>query len=49
MGMLLGNADMLIQMATTAPSGGRGGAQGGQGMGMGGGLQTLDLPSMIMN
>jgi hypothetical protein len=46
--MLLGNADMLIQMAT-APSGGRGGAQGGQGMGMGGGLQTLDLPSMIMN
>jgi len=48
--MLLGNADMLIQMATV-PSGGRGaggGAPGGGGMGMGG-LQTLDLPSMIMN
>jgi hypothetical protein len=49
--MLLGNADMLIQMATV-PSSGRGaaagGAQGGMGMGMGG-LQTLDLPSMIMN
>jgi hypothetical protein len=47
--MLLGNADMLIQMATV-PSGrgaGGGGAPGG-GMGMGG-LQTLDLPSMIMN
>ena len=39
--MLLGNADMLIQMATV-PSGrgaGGGGAQGGGGMGMGG-LQT---------
>ena len=51
--MLLGNADMLIQMATV-PSGGRGaggGAGAGQGMGgMGmGGLQGLDLPSMIMN
>ena len=50
--MLLGNADMLIQMATV-PSGGRGGgagaaAMGGGGMGMGG-LQGLDLPSMIMN
>jgi hypothetical protein len=47
--MLLGNADMLIQMATV-PSGrgaGGGGAPGG-GMGMGG-LQTLDQPSMIMN
>jgi hypothetical protein len=47
--MLLGNADMLIQMATV-PSGrgaGAGGAGAG-GMGMGG-LQTLDLPSMIMN
>ncbi len=52
--MLLGNADMLIQMATV-PSGrgaasGAGGAPGmGGGMGMGGGLQGLDLPSMIMN
>jgi hypothetical protein len=50
--MLLGNADMLIQMATV-PSGGGGrgaggGPGGGGGMGMGG-LQTLDLPSMIMN
>jgi hypothetical protein len=48
--MLLGNADILIQMATI-PSGGRGaggGAAGGGGMGMGG-LQSLDLPSMIMN
>ncbi len=48
--MLLGNADMLIQMATM-PSGrgaGGGGVPGGGGMGMGG-LQTLDLPSMIMN
>ena len=48
--MLLGNADMLIQMATV-PSGGRGaggGIPGGGGMGMGG-LQSLDLPSMIMN
>jgi transcription antitermination factor NusG len=52
--MLLGNADMLIQMATV-PSG-RGAASGaggapnmGGGMGMGGGLQGLDLPSMIMN
>jgi hypothetical protein len=48
--MLLGNADMLIQMATV-PSGGRGGgagAPGGGGMGIGG-LQSLDLPSMIMN
>jgi hypothetical protein len=47
--MLLGNADMLIQMATVAPSAGRGaGAPGGGGMGLGG-LQSLDLPSMIMN
>jgi len=48
--MLLGNAGMLIQMAT-APSGrgAGGGAQGAGMMGMGGGLQTLDLPSMIMN
>lgn len=44
--MLLGNADMLIQMATV-PSG-RGTPAAGQGMGMGG-LQSLDLPSMIMN
>jgi len=46
--MLLGNADMLIQMAT-ASSAGRGGApgpQGAGGMGMGG-LQGLDIPSMI--
>lgn len=52
--MLLGNADMLIQMATV-PSGGQGRGAGagagigGGGMGMGGGLQGLDLPSMIMN
>jgi hypothetical protein len=48
--MLLGNAGMLIQMATV-PSGrgAGGGAQGAGMMGMGGGLQTLDLPSMIMN
>jgi len=50
--MLLGNADMLIQMATRpaagAAGGGRGGAGGAGGMGMGG-LQGLDLPSMIMN
>jgi len=47
--MLLGNADMLIQMATV-PIGGRGAGApaGGGGMGMGG-LQSLDLPSMIMN
>jgi hypothetical protein len=48
--MLLGNADMLIQMATV-PSGrgaGGGAAPGAGGMGMGG-LQSLDLPSMIMN
>jgi hypothetical protein len=48
--MLLGNADMLIQMATV-PSGrgaGAGAAPGAGGMGMGG-LQSLDLPSMIMN
>jgi hypothetical protein len=50
--MLLGNADMLIQMATV-PSGrgagsGAGASQGAGGMGMGG-LQSLDLPSMIMN
>ncbi len=44
--MLLDNAGMLIQMAT-APSG-RGNAAAAGGMGMGG-LQTLDLPSMIMN
>ena len=47
--MLLGNADMLIQMATVPSGRGAGaGAPGGGGMGMGG-LQTLDLPSMIMN
>jgi ribosomal protein L14 len=46
--MLLGNADMLIQMATV-PSGRGAGAGPQGGMGMGGGLQTLDLPSMIMN
>ena len=47
--MLLGNADMLIQMATVPSGRGQGGgAPGGGGMGMGG-LQTLDLPSMIMN
>jgi hypothetical protein len=48
--MLLGNADMVIQMAT-APSGrgAGGGGQGPGGMGMGGGLQSLDLGSMIMN
>jgi hypothetical protein len=48
--VLLGNADMLIQMATVPAAGGRGAAGGGQGGGMGmGGLQSLDLPSMIMN
>jgi hypothetical protein len=47
--MLLGNADMLIQMATAQSGRGAGsGAGAGQGMGVGG-LQTLDLPSMIMN
>jgi hypothetical protein len=46
--MLLGNADMLIQMATV-PSGRGAPAQNAGGMGAGGGLQTLDLPSMIMN
>jgi hypothetical protein len=46
--MLLGNADMLIQMATVPSGRGAGAAQGAGGMGMGG-LQTLDLPSMIMN
>ncbi len=47
--MLLGNADMLIQMATVPSGRGAGaGVPGGGGMGMGG-LQTLDLPSMIMN
>ena len=51
--MLVGNADMVIQMAT-APSGRSGGggtgaaAMGAGGMGIGG-LQGLDLPSMIMN
>jgi hypothetical protein len=45
--MLLGNADMLIQMATV-PSGRGPGAGAAGGMGMGG-LQSLDLPSMIMN
>ena len=44
--VLVGNADMLIQMATV-PSG-RGAGAGGMGM-MGGGLQSLDLGSMIMN
>jgi hypothetical protein len=48
--MLLGNADMVIQMATVPSGRGAGGGQGmGGGMGMGGGLQGLDLPSMIMN
>jgi ribosomal protein L14 len=47
--MLLGNADMLIQMATIPSGRGAGaGAPAGGGMGMGG-LQSLDLPSMIMN
>lgn len=50
--MLLGNADMVIQMAT-APSGRGGGGAGAAAMGAGGmgigGLQGLDLPSMIMN
>jgi co-chaperonin GroES (HSP10) len=46
--MLLGNADMLIQMATVPSGRGPGGGAPGGGMGMGG-LQTLDLPSMIMN
>ena len=46
--MLLGNAGALIQMATVPSGRGAGGAPGGGGM-MGGGLQTLDLPSMIMN
>jgi hypothetical protein len=47
--MLLGNADMLIQMATGAGGRGAGASTpGAGGMGMGG-LQTLDLPSMIMN
>jgi hypothetical protein len=47
--MLLGNADMLIQMATVPSGRGAGaGAPAGGGMGMGG-LQSLDLPSMIMN
>jgi len=48
--MLLGNADMLIQMATVPSGRGAGGGAPGAGMMvMGGGLQTLDLPSMIMN
>jgi hypothetical protein len=52
--MLLGNADMLIQMATIPSGGGRGagggaGGPGMGGMGMGVGLQGLDLPSMIVN
>jgi hypothetical protein len=47
--MLLGNADMLIQMATTPAGRGSGASASAGGMGMGGGLQTLDLPSMIMN
>jgi hypothetical protein len=51
--MLLGNADMVIRMAAVPAAGGRGaggGAGGAGGMGMGmGGLQGLDLPSMIMN
>jgi hypothetical protein len=49
--MLLGNADMLIRMATVPSGRGAGAgapAGGGGGMGMGG-LQSLDLPSMIMN
>jgi hypothetical protein len=47
--MLLGNADMLIRMATVPSGRGAGAAPGGGMMGMGGGLQTLDLPSMIVN
>jgi hypothetical protein len=48
--MLLGNAGMLIQMATVPSGRGAGGGSQGAGMmGMGGGLQTLDLPNMIMN
>jgi hypothetical protein len=50
--VLLGNAGMLIRMATLPSGSGRGagqGMQGAGGMGMGGGLQTLDLGSMIMN
>jgi hypothetical protein len=47
--MLLGNAGMLIQMATVPSGRGAGGPQGAGGMGMGGGLQSLDLASMIMN
>jgi hypothetical protein len=47
--MLLGNADMLIQMATVPSGRGAGGPQGAGAMGMGGGLQSLDLASMIMN
>lgn len=43
--MLLGNADMLIQMATVP----RSAAPASGGMGMSPGLQNLDLPSMIMN
>lgn len=50
--MLLGNADMLIKMAT-ASSGRGAGAGAGAMQGMGGmgmdGLQGLNLPSMIMN
>jgi hypothetical protein len=47
--MLLGNAGVLIQMATVPSGRGAGGPQGAGGMGMGGGLQSLDLASMIMN
>jgi hypothetical protein len=47
--MLLGNADMLIQMATAPGGRGGGGGQGAGAMGMAGGLQSLDLTSMIMN
>jgi hypothetical protein len=48
--MLLGNADLLIQMATVPSGRGAGGNAAGGGMNLGGaGLQTLDLPSMIMN
>jgi hypothetical protein len=47
--ILLGNADMLIQMATVPSGRGARGPQGAGGMGMGSGLQSLDLASMIMN
>jgi len=46
--MLLGNAGMIVQMATTQPSRDRQGGMGGMGMGgMGNGLGSLELPSMM--